>query len=153
VYVDKKDKDDKPWTGIKILLLQDNTVINEGLTPALFEDLPKGTYVVREVVPAGYIAIGPTEYEFTILDEHLFHNFTFGPFVLSEPIFHRNHHAIQNTNINNFSPSSKRKRIPSWNISGRPKKPIVGSIGFNIDTNNLEVWDGNVWFLLPMKKM
>jgi len=49
--------------------------------------------------------------------------------------------------------SITQERIPSWNISGRPKKPKRGTIGFNIRTHNLEYWSGTEWFKLPMKKI
>ena len=40
--------------------------------------------------------------------------------------------------------------IPSWNAISRPKKPKVGTIGFNKQTNSLEYWDGKSWLAAPM---
>jgi hypothetical protein len=128
-------------------------VIKEGLTPVLFEDLPKGTYIVREVIPEGYEATGPTEYEFIILDKHLFHKYTFDPFVLPEPVLYRNQQIVNRKTIKGFSPSGRLEKIPSWNVPGRPKNPKLGMIGFNLQTNNLEIWNGSDWIKLPMKKV
>ena len=136
------------------MLLQDNSVINTGLTPILFEKLPQGTYFVREVIPEGYEATGPTEYEFTVEDVHLFHNFTFDPFIIPEPEFHRNYQIVKGiTTGNTIYPAASRNKIPSWNIFGRPLNPKSGLIGFNSQTNNLELWDGKLWLKLPMKKI
>lgn len=41
-------------------------------------------------------------------------------------------------------------RIPSWDTADRPKKPKVGTFGFNSQTNNLEYWDGKSWFEAAM---
>jgi hypothetical protein len=43
--------------------------------------------------------------------------------------------------------------ISSWNTKKRPKKPRRGTIGFNMETNNLEYWDGSNWFGAPMSKI
>lgn len=40
--------------------------------------------------------------------------------------------------------------IPSWDTADRPKKPKVGTFGFNSETNNLEYWDGKSWFEVAM---
>lgn len=42
--------------------------------------------------------------------------------------------------------------ITSWDTSGRPKKAKRGTFGFNFQTNNLEYWDGTVWFVTPMSE-
>lgn len=42
--------------------------------------------------------------------------------------------------------------IASWNTAGRPKKPKLGTFGFNIQTNHLEYWNGTVWLAAPMSK-
>ena len=36
--------------------------------------------------------------------------------------------------------------ISSWETQDRPKKPKVGTLGFNKQTNSLEYWDGKEWF-------
>jgi len=46
-----------------------------------------------------------------------------------------------------------RQRIPSWNTAGRPKKPKRGTFGFNLQTRNLDYWNGLKWLKLPMKKV
>ena len=46
-----------------------------------------------------------------------------------------------------------QRRIPSWNTSGRPKNPKVGTLGFNMETDNLEFWNGSLWLKLPMEKI
>jgi hypothetical protein len=43
--------------------------------------------------------------------------------------------------------------MPSWNTTGRPKNPKLGIIGFNFETENLEIWNGISWVTLPMKKI
>jgi hypothetical protein len=153
MYVDKLDDDKKPLSGIKITLLKDGTVVKTGFTPILFEDLPKGTYIVREDIPEGYEATGPTKYEFAIVDEHLFHNYTFAPFYIPKPEFQKNHQVIKSTSSNNIYPGTGRNTIPSWNVFGRPKKAKIGTIGYNTQTNCLEIWNGSTWFKLPMKKI
>lgn len=42
--------------------------------------------------------------------------------------------------------------ISSWNTSNRPKKPKRGTFGFNVQTNNLEYWDGISWFAASMSE-
>jgi hypothetical protein len=49
--------------------------------------------------------------------------------------------------------ANAKQRIPSWNTAGRPKKPRIGTIGFNFRTNNLEYWNGTRWLLLHMIKL
>jgi len=50
-------------------------------------------------------------------------------------------------------PLFEQQTIPSWNTIGRPKKPRIGTIGFNIQTINLEFWTGSQWVILRMKKI
>jgi hypothetical protein len=45
------------------------------------------------------------------------------------------------------------KHIPTWNTLGRPKKVKIATIGFNLETNKLEIWSGTKWLSLPMKKI
>lgn len=40
--------------------------------------------------------------------------------------------------------------IPSWNTKNRPKKPKSGTFGYNMQTSNLEYWDGKNWFAASM---
>lgn len=40
--------------------------------------------------------------------------------------------------------------IASWNNKSKPKKPNRGTLGFNVDTNHLEYWDGSSWFVAKM---
>jgi hypothetical protein len=42
--------------------------------------------------------------------------------------------------------------ITSWNNATRPKKPKPGTIGFNIQTNSLEYWDGTSWYSAVMSE-
>ena len=42
--------------------------------------------------------------------------------------------------------------ISYWNTSTRPKKPRTGTFGFNLQTNNLEFWDGTDWFAAQMSE-
>lgn len=47
----------------------------------------------------------------------------------------------------------KRVGLPtilSWDTKKRPKKPRSGTLGYNIQTKNLEYWDGKNWFAAPM---
>jgi len=48
---------------------------------------------------------------------------------------------------------SKIEIIPAWNTAGRPKDADSGTIGFNLNTSNLDYWDGSRWLKLPMKKI
>lgn len=43
--------------------------------------------------------------------------------------------------------------IATWNKKTRPKKPKEGTIGFNIETNNLEYWNGTFWLESLMQKV
>ena len=36
-------------------------------------------------------------------------------------------------------------RFSSWNTAGRPASPKLYSFGFNIDTGQLEMWNGSAW--------
>ena len=40
--------------------------------------------------------------------------------------------------------------IAYWDTAGRPKKARKGTIGFNLQTGNLEFYDGTDWFMAPM---
>ena len=42
--------------------------------------------------------------------------------------------------------------IVTWDTQSKPKKPKQGTIGFNIQTNNLEFWDGKSWFVASLSK-
>ncbi len=41
-------------------------------------------------------------------------------------------------------------RIATWNTNGRPKKPEVGTLGFNTEIQSLEMWDGIAWYVVAM---
>ena len=41
--------------------------------------------------------------------------------------------------------------IASW--EDRPENPKRGTIGFNIETNNLEYWDGEAWLAASMSEV
>jgi len=43
--------------------------------------------------------------------------------------------------------------ITSWNTRGRPKKPKMGTFGFNSQTSNLEYWNGTNWLAAAMNKL
>ena len=77
VSADKVDEQGNPWTGVTVELLQNGEVIRTGETPATFEDLELGDYVLRETVPAGSEPIGSTEVSFTLNEEHRSFSFTF----------------------------------------------------------------------------
>jgi hypothetical protein len=51
------------------------------------------------------------------------------------------------------STTFSQNRIPAWNTPGRPEKAKLGTMGFNIQTESLEYWDGKNWLKLPMKKI
>lgn len=51
-----------------------------------------------------------------------------------------------------FSIMAGLPTISSWNSASRPKNVRRGTIGFNVQTNNLEYWDGTVWFSAPMSE-
>lgn len=42
--------------------------------------------------------------------------------------------------------------IVSWTSKNRPKKPKMGTLGFNSDTSNLEYWNGSNWMATTMSK-
>jgi hypothetical protein len=48
---------------------------------------------------------------------------------------------------------STTKTIPSWNNLGRPEDTKEGTIGFNIQTRNLEIKAKSKWLKLSMKKL
>jgi hypothetical protein len=48
---------------------------------------------------------------------------------------------------------SNQETIPSWNNAGRPAKAKPGTFGYNIQTHNLEYWNGSTWLILPTKKV
>jgi hypothetical protein len=43
-------------------------------------------------------------------------------------------------------------RIATWKTAERPKQAKRGTFGFNIETNNLEYWDGSNWLASPMSE-
>ncbi|MBI2049643.1 hypothetical protein HYT32_01935 [Candidatus Roizmanbacteria bacterium] len=43
-------------------------------------------------------------------------------------------------------------KIASWKTAERPKKPKRGTFGFNVQTNNLEYFDGTDWFAAAMSE-
>lgn len=45
-----------------------------------------------------------------------------------------------------------RPTITTWKTKERPKKAKPGTIGFNLDTKNLEYWDGESWFASRMNE-
>lgn len=77
VTIDKIDENQEPWTGVTIQLLKDGGIVATGTTPVTFDGLELETYVVREIVPEGSEPMGPTEFEFTLDEEHLEFSFTF----------------------------------------------------------------------------
>lgn len=42
--------------------------------------------------------------------------------------------------------------ISSWNNKRKPKKPAMGTLGYNTQTNSLEYFDGSYWYEGPMGK-
>jgi hypothetical protein len=76
------------------------------------------------------------------------------PPVIQEPVFYKNPQIVsRRITRRRLSIGIGEKRIPSWNTSGRPRKPKPGLFGFNIQTESLEYWDGSKWLVLPMKKL
>ncbi|MDO8503821.1 MAG: hypothetical protein Q7S60_03960 [bacterium] len=43
--------------------------------------------------------------------------------------------------------------IATWDTSSRPAKPKVGTVGFNTQTNQLEIWNGSSWHGVPLTKV
>jgi hypothetical protein len=43
-------------------------------------------------------------------------------------------------------------RISYWETPRRPKKPKRGMLGFNLQTNSLEYFNGSDWLAAPMSK-
>jgi hypothetical protein len=43
-------------------------------------------------------------------------------------------------------------KIASWKTEERPKKAKQGTLGFNLQTNSLEYYDGSNWFAAYMGK-
>lgn len=41
-------------------------------------------------------------------------------------------------------------KIASWKTKGRPKKAKQGILGFNLQTNSLEYYDGSSWYAASM---
>lgn len=44
-------------------------------------------------------------------------------------------------------------RINSWNTKSRPKKPKMGTFGFNSQTQSLEYFDGTSWLAAAMTEV
>lgn len=42
--------------------------------------------------------------------------------------------------------------ISSWKTADRPKKAKAGTFGFNVQTNQLEYWDGTDWLAASMSE-
>jgi hypothetical protein len=42
---------------------------------------------------------------------------------------------------------------PTWNTAGRPDTPKAGTVGFNIQTNSVEIKTITGWYRLPMKRI
>ena len=40
---------------------------------------------------------------------------------------------------------TKMMAVPCWTTAERPKKPLMGTLGFNTDKNILDVWNGKKW--------
>jgi hypothetical protein len=40
---------------------------------------------------------------------------------------------------------TKMMAVPCWTTAERPKKPLMGTLGFNTDKNVLDVWNGKKW--------
>jgi len=71
-----------------------------------------------------------------------------------EPVFYRNHNIIFNNVANpQVSLRNSNGEIPCWNITGRPKKLKPYTIGFNLQTHHLELFDGSRWIFIPMEKV
>lgn len=43
--------------------------------------------------------------------------------------------------------------IDTWESGTRPTKPVTGTFGFNVETNNLEYWDGVRWLGASMEEV
>lgn len=44
-------------------------------------------------------------------------------------------------------------KIATWNTLGRPAKPKRGTTGLNIETKRLEIWNGSLWYHVPLIKV
>jgi len=76
------------------------------------------------------------------------------PVIGEEPVFSKNSILFNETLINQTSSTIVgTQTIPSWNNAGRPEDAKTGTVGFNIQTGSLEIWNGNNWLRLPMKKI
>lgn len=42
--------------------------------------------------------------------------------------------------------------LTSWITLNRPKKPKIGTFGFNTETSSLEYWDGKNWYAAGMSE-
>ena len=71
-----------------------------------------------------------------------------------EPKLNRNSIFLTETLVKESDGITTSKiRLPSWNNPGRPKNPKVGTIGFNFQTSQLEIWNGSSWIKLKMNKI
>ncbi len=43
-------------------------------------------------------------------------------------------------------------KIASWKTKERPKSPKQGILGFNLQTNSLEYYDGSDWYAANMSR-
>ncbi|MBI4033087.1 MAG: hypothetical protein HY377_01020 [Candidatus Blackburnbacteria bacterium] len=44
-------------------------------------------------------------------------------------------------------------RIATWKTGGRPAKPRLGTVGFNTETKQLEIWNGTAWHRTSLAKV
>ena len=44
-------------------------------------------------------------------------------------------------------------RISTWKTNERPKKPMIGTFGFNTQTKSLEYFDGTDWYEAAMERV
>jgi hypothetical protein len=74
------------------------------------------------------------------------------PVVIDIPIFNKNPRFInRELKVNNRTIANSRfNTIPSWNNLGRPSLVKIGTLGFNIQTEALEFWNGTKWLTLKM---
>ena len=71
VSVTKIDELGQPWNGIIINLYNvDEKLLNSQPTPAFFDDLGLGEYIIKEVVPAGTVPVGLPRVRFTLSEAH-----------------------------------------------------------------------------------
>jgi hypothetical protein len=71
---------------------------------------------------------------------------------VQKPQLQRNQQVFKYEKVKGVISASNPNRISFWNSEGRPANPKTGALGLNIETSDLEYWNGSYWLKLKMKR-